>query len=142
VIILKGKQKISLPIIVVVIAIIAISMVWYFSPKIFLRGVEPSDVKSISVFDGNTGKLFVIDDVAEIKYIVENIQDIEMQRGNLSVGYSGFRFQMNFNNSNGETIDSFVINSADSIRDDPFFYRCNGGLCFEYIEGIENKYVE
>ena len=109
-------------IIAIVIAIIAISAVLYFSPRTFLSGVDPSDVKSIFVFDGNTGERFVIDDLAEIKYIVENIQGIEMERYKVSVGYSGFCFRMSFNGSNDNEIDSFVINSADTIRDDPFFY--------------------
>lgn len=139
---MKMKQKISLPIILIIITAIAISVMWYFSPKTFLSGVEPSDVKSISVFDGNTGNGFVIDDLAEVKYIVENIQDIEMERDNVSVGYSGYRFRMSFKSSNGKEIDGFVINSADTIRDDPFFYRCNGSLCFDYLIELENKYAK
>lgn len=121
---------------------IAITAVWYFSPKNFLSKVVSSDVKSISVFDGNTGKRFVIDDIAEIKYIVENIQNIEMERYKVSLGYSGYAFRVSFNNSNGKEIDSFVINSANIIRDDPFFYRCNGGLCFDYLKALEDKYVK
>ena len=136
------KKKISMLIIAIVIAIIAISAVLYFSPRAFLSGVDPSDVKSISVFDGNTGERFVIDDLAEIKYIVENIQGIEMERYKVSVGYSGFFFRMSFNGSNGKEIDTFVINSAHTIRDDPFFYRCNGGLCFEYLKELEDMYVK
>lgn len=127
-------------IIAAVIAIIAISVVWYFSPRIFLSGVKPSDVKSISVFDGNTGKSFVIDDLTEIKYVVDNIQGIEMKRDKVSVGYLGFCFRMSFNDSDGKEIDSFVINSTDTIRDDPFFYHCNGGLCFDYLKELENMY--
>lgn len=135
---MKTKQGIFL--LIIVIAAVAISAMWYFAPRTFLRGVEPSEVKSISVFDGNIGKSFVIDDPAEIKYIVENIQNVKMERDKVSVGYSGFRFRISFNNNNGKAIDSFIINRADTIRDDPFFYRCNGDLCFEYIEGLENKY--
>ena len=139
---MKTKKKISMLIIAIVIAIIAISAVLYFSPRTFLSRVDPSDVKSIAVFDGNTGERFVIDDLAEIKYIVENIQGIEMERYKVSVGYSGFFFRMSFNGSNGKEIDSFVINSTYTIRDDPFFYRCNGGLCFEYLKELEDMYVK
>lgn len=139
---MKIKQKISLMIIVIVIAAIAVSVVWYFSPKTFLSGIAPSDVESIAVFDGNTGNGFVIDDLAEVEYIVRNIQDIEMERDNISVGYSGYRFRISFNSSNGIEIDSFVINSADTIRDDPFFYRCSGDLCFDYLMELEDKYVK
>ena len=139
---LKTNYKISLLSIVIIIIVIASSAVWYFSPKNFLSGVKPSDINSISIFDGNTGKEFVIDDLTEIKYIVENIQNIKMKRDNISVGYSGYTFRIRFNGNNGKDIDSFVINSGDTIRDDPFFYHCNGGLCFDYLKELEEKYVK
>ena len=68
----------------------------------FFKQVVSSDVKSISVFDGNTGKRFIIDDLTEIKYIVENIQNTEMERDKVSVGYSGYAFRISFNSSNGK----------------------------------------
>ena len=137
------KKKVLIVILtVIVIVITAISAVWYFSPRTFLSGVDPSDVKSISVFDGNTGESFVIDDLTEIKYVVDNIQGIEMKRDKVSVGYSGFSFRMSFYDSDGKEIDSFVINSANTIRDDPFFYRCNGSLCFDYLKELEAMYVK
>ena len=135
-------KKIFMLIIAMVIVIITISAIWYFSPRTFLNGVDPSNVKYISVFDGNTGERFIINDSVEIKYIVENIQGIEMERYKVSVGYSGFYFRMNFNDSNGKEIDSFVINDAHTIRDDPFFYRSNDGLCFDYLKELENMYVK
>jgi hypothetical protein len=137
----KGK-KISLFLLVLVIAAIAISAAWYFSPKTFLSRVDPSNVKSISVFDGNNGNGFVIEDESEIQYIVENIQSIAMTREKVSVGYSGYTFRMKFYDSNGNEMDSFIINSANTIRDDPFFYRCNGDLCFDYLKELEDAYVK
>lgn len=136
---MKTKQSKYLIIAVILIVAMAISVVWYFSPRTFLSGVEPSGVRSISVFDGNTGKSFVIEDPAEIRYIVENIQDIAMKRYKVSVGYSGFGFRMSFRNGSGKEPDSFVINSGNIIRDDPFFYRCDGGLCFDYLQELEDQ---
>ena len=46
------KKKKYLLIIMIVFALAAASAIWYFLPKIFLSGVEPSDIKSIAVFDG------------------------------------------------------------------------------------------
>jgi hypothetical protein len=137
----KGK-KISLLILVVVVVAIAISAAWYFSPKTFLKGIEPSNVSSIAVFDGNTGNSFVIEDKSEIQYIVENIQSFAMTREKVSVGYSGYSFRMNFYDNSGKEIDSFIINSADTIRDDPFFYCGNGDLCFDYLKELEDTYVK
>lgn len=137
---MKTKQKISLLILVIVIAATAILLVWYFSPRIFLEGVEPSDIKSIIVFDGNTGKGFYILAADEIRYIVENIQGNKMERDGVSIGYMGWSFQMIFCDETGKPMESFVINSVNTIRKDPFFYHCDGDLCFDYLKELETKY--
>ena len=33
-------------------------------------------------------------------------------------------------------IPEIILNSDDTIRKDPFFYKCDGGLCFDYIKEI------
>jgi hypothetical protein len=137
----KGK-KISIFILVIVVAVIAISAIYYFSPKTFLKGIETFDVSSIAVFDGNNGNNFTIEGKSEIQYIVENIQSFAMAREKISVGYSGYSFRINFYDNNGKEIDSFIINSTTTIRDDPFFYRCNGDLCFDYLKELEDKYIK
>ena len=137
---MKTKQKISLIIIVIVITATAILLIWYFSPKIFLGGVEPSDIKSISVFDGNTGKGFDISDTGEIRYIVENIRGNKMKRDNVSIGYTGWSFHVIFFDEAGKEMENFIINSVNTIRKDPFFYRCDGDLCFDYLKELEAKY--
>lgn len=137
---MKTKQKISVFIIVIVFTIIVFSIVWYFTPRNFLNGVGSSDVKSITVFDGNTGTGFNISHTDEISYIVENIQGSKMTRGNVSIGYSGYGFRVCFYDAEGKEIESFIINSVSTIRKDPFFYRCNGDLCFDYLKELENKY--
>jgi opacity protein-like surface antigen len=137
---MKTGKKILLSILVIVVVAISISAARYFSPKTFLKGIEPSNVSSIAVFDGNTGNGFVIEDEAEIQYIVENIQSFAMTREKVSVGYDGYSFRMNFYDNSGKEIDNFIINSTTTIRDDPFFYRCNGDLCFDYLKELEDTY--
>lgn len=136
-----NKKKILLLIIVIVIAAAAISAIWYFVPTVFLSRVDSSDVKSISVFDGNTGKGFDISDTDEIRYIVENIQGTKMKKSNVSIGYSGFGFRLHFYDKAGNEMDGFIINSTDTIRKDPFFYRCDGNLCFDLLKELEGKYA-
>ena len=85
---------------VVVIAVIIVC-IWYFSPKTFLKNVDASDVSSISVFNGSTGKSFTIENTDEIKYIVENIHSIEMKRDNISSNYDGFSFSLTFKDADG-----------------------------------------
>ncbi|MGN8697642.1 hypothetical protein ACTNE3_11435, partial [Bacillota bacterium HCP3S3_F1_1] len=37
-------------------------------------------------------------------------------------------------------IPVFILNSDNTICKDPFFYRCDGGLCFDYLKTCEEKY--
>ena len=138
---MKRKQIILISLAGLIIVAAIILGVWYSTPKTFLNGLDTSEVLSISVFDGNTGKEFTIEDSEEIEQIIDNIQGIEMKRDNISVGYSGYRFRMRFMDKNEGVIDSFIINSPDSIRDDPFFYRCDGSLCFDYLKELEDIYA-
>ena len=133
------NKKIRL-IIVIVFVLISASAIWYFMPTAFLSKVKSSDINSISVFDGNTGESFDFSDTDEIRYVVENIQNAEMKRDTLSIGYSGYSFRIRFFDENGKEIESFIINSSNTIRKDPFFYRCDGDLCFDFLKELEEKY--
>ncbi len=138
---MKRKQVILTSFAVLIIVAAVILGVWYSIPKSFLNGLDVSEVASISVFDGNTGKDFIIEDFREIKQIIESIQESEMKRDNISVGYMGYGFRMRFMDKNEKVIDSFIINSPDTIRDDPFFYQCDGSLCFDYLKELEDMYA-
>ena len=72
-------KKIRL-IIAIVFVLIAALVIWYFMPTTFLSNVNPSDIRSISVFDGNTGERFDFSDAEEIRYVVENIQSTRMKK--------------------------------------------------------------
>lgn len=139
---LKRKQKLLLSLIAIVIVIITILAVWYFSPKTFLNSIKATDITYISVFDGNTGERFDINNPEKIKYIVENIQSNKMKRDKLSINYSGFSFQMSFYGENEKILDSFIIDSDNTIRSNPFLYRCDGGLCYDYIKELEDNHVD
>ena len=132
-------KKIRFIIATVFVLIVALA-IWYFIPTTFLSKVNPSDIKSISVFDGNTGERFDFSNADEIHYVVENIQNTKMKKDTLSIGYTGFRFRISFFDRNGKEIESFIINTSNTIRKDPFFYRCDGNLCFDYLKELEEKY--
>ena len=134
------KKYILCGVAAILVISVSIIFIWYFSPKTFLKNVNASDVYAISVFNGSTGKSYTIENSDEIKYIVENIQGIEMKRNNISSNYDGFGFSLTFKDADGNTIDGFIVNSAETIRDDPFFYRCEGGVCFEYLKSLEEYY--
>ena len=136
---MKRNRKILFAILAAINVIAVILTVWYFLPQKFLRSVSPTDVVSISVFDGNTGKSFTIDNSEEIKYIVENIQSREMKKDGISLFHSGYSFRMNFYGENEKVLDSFIINSSNTIRSDPFFYCCDDGLCYDYLEELAGR---
>lgn len=132
------KKQILIPI-VIFSTLILIGVFYYFLPTTIGKGIEPAEVSQISVFDGTNGKSFTIDNSQDIQYIVENIQSHSMQKDGLSLGYMGFHFRVQYLDSKDKVITEFILNSDDSIRKDPFFYRCNGGLCIDYLTAIENN---
>ena len=134
------KNKKFRLIIAITFVFVAALAIWYFMPTAFLRKVNPSDIKSISVFDGNTGESFDFSDTDEIRYVVENIQSTIMKKDTLSMGYTGYSFRISFFDENEKEMESFIINSSNTIRKDPFFYRCDGDLCFDYLKELEEKY--
>ena len=113
-------KKIRL-IIAIVFVLIAALTIWYFTPITFLSSFDFSDTD-------------------EIRYVVENIQSTKMKKDTLSIGYSGYSFRISFFDENGKEIENFMINSSNTIRKDPFFYRCDGNLCFDYLKELEEKY--
>ena len=54
------KKKKYLLIIMIVFALAAASAIWYFLPKIFLSGVEPSDVKFIAFLMAIQVKILIL----------------------------------------------------------------------------------
>ena len=133
-------KKIMLVVIVAVIALVAALAAWYLAPKSFLKGVDPGEIGHISVFDGNTGEQFDISSEDEISFFAENISGLKMKKSGLSLGKVGYGFKVSVYDGSGKELDSFIINSADTVRSDPFFYRCDGGLCYDYLKGLEEKY--
>lgn len=140
------KKRKSVPIIVLVIILailIVATAICCFMPKAFGRAVDPSDVDHINIVDGNTGVRFVVDDQEDIRYIIENIQSKSLRRSGISIGRMGYLFSISYADNNDKTIiPAFFINGEDTIRKDPFFYRCEGGLCVDYLKELEKRLDE
>lgn len=135
--VLSMKKKIIFTIIVFLFLII-FAVCFYLIPKTFGKNVRPSEVDHINVFDGNTGIEFIITNPKDIKYIVENIQSHSMKKTGISLGRMGYGLKITYIDENDkDIIPVFILNSDDTIRKDPFFYECDGGLCFDYIKDCE-----
>ncbi len=129
------KKRIS---IFVIIALIVFAAGYYFMPKTFGLNVNPSKVDHINVFDGNTGTGFTISDPEDIKYIVENIQSHPMKKDGIALGRMGYALKIRYIDENDkDVVPVFIMNSDNTIRKNPFFYVCDGGLCFDYIKNLE-----
>lgn len=142
---MKTKQKVLLSVSVIIIAAITVFAVWYFFPVTFLRDIEPSDVKSISVANGCSGNEFVVEDRMEIEYIVESIKNVKMRKDSISEGKKGWLFNLEFYGSDGTELDRFFIEGDYMLRKDPYYYqayRSSGRLCAYYLEELEKKYSE
>lgn len=126
--------------VIAVLAVLAAGFLLWYNLPIKLLDLEPKNVMEITVFNGNTGKLTHITDEEEIENIIENLNEVKIKRYKPSVGYSGYSFKMTIYLTDGNEADgwnNFIINSEDTIRKDPFFYRVTeGSIDYEYIESI------
>lgn len=133
---MKKKIIILLSAMAILFAGIAI---WY-NTLIDLMDLDHNEVMEIVVFNGNSGNTTHIKDKEQIQHIIANLNDVEVKRAKLSVGYSGYSFKVTIYLSDGNEADdwnNFIINSDDSIRKDPFFYSVTKGkIDYNYIEDI------
>ena len=111
------------------------ALFWWATPVTFLEGIPADKVTSIEVFDGGTGIGFTVVAPEDIQYIVSNLQQASMQREKLSLGYMGTRFRLTFYDYSGVPLETLIVNSANTIRKDPFFYRDpDASLCLDYLD--------
>ena len=132
---MKKKNFVLLSIAIIIILI----LLSLFLPKSFGENIRIEDINYIYVFDGNNGKEFTINNRNDIAYIANNIKNNKVKINSLSLGYMGYGFKIKYMDSNDKILLSFILNSKDTIRKDPFFYKCNDELCFEYIKKLENE---
>ena len=132
------KKKVPLVLAVVLILVTGIA-VWYHA-QIDLMNLDPDEVMEIAVFNGSSGNTTQIKDREQIQHIIDDLNGIELKRSKLSVGYTGYSFQVTIYLSDGSEAEGwnhFIINSEDTIRKDPFFYSVTEGkIEYGYIENL------
>ena len=122
----------------VVLLFIVCGLIWWFMPVHFLREVEPEEVATIIVFNGNNGDEFEIINSDDISYIMNTIKQITLKKDSFTSGVD-YYYILTFINENGEEMDSFGIQNPYIMRKGDAFYRCNGelGTVAEYLEDLE-----
>lgn len=114
--------------------LLLILVAYYYAPVTFLKGVDPADIDCITIFDGNTGSTSEVTKDKDVAHIVENLQSVPVRRTGISILEPGYRFRMTFTDDKGAVVEELIVNSEDTIRQDPFFLTTEeGGLCFDYI---------
>lgn len=135
---MKNAKMARYTILVFLICLIGV-LIWYGMPVKALD-VDPDSVAYISIFDGNQGRQVEVTDADQIRRIVENLDSVTLRRGKPSIGYTGYRFRAEVYTYSGNDVKRaarFIINTAESIRKDPFFYRVEDGkIDFDSIEAL------
>ena len=76
----------------------------------------------------------------QVQHIIENLNDVQVERTKPSVGASGFGFDITiYPVDSNDTVGwhHFIINAEDVIRKDPFFYTVTRGtIDYSYIQSI------
>ena len=126
---------------VLLLALLLALCIWWLTPTVFLKDVTPTDVARIEVFNGTTGERFVLENGADIEYIVRKIGDVRMQKKEWEQ-VDGFVYSLSFVAADGSILERFILNSSDSIRNGDIEYEIvleteEDPLCFLYIKNLE-----
>ncbi|MDE7224595.1 MAG: hypothetical protein K2O34_12565 [Acetatifactor sp.] len=128
------KRKCILVLVVIVI-LFALGMLCY---KIAVEEIKinSKDVSKISIFNGTTGQCVEIIDEGDIEYFINNLNAVQMKRSGVSLLYTGYHYRVTIFKGDGIYIE-FIINSANAIRKDPFFYNVEEGeIDVDFIESL------
>lgn len=109
---------------------------WYFSPRTFLKGVDPAQIERVEVFNGTTGQSATLTEAEDVASLVNAIQSQSLRRSGISLGRMGYSYRLTFYNTAGKVVEEFYLNSDTLLRDDPFFYRGSGDLGYEQIQAL------
>ena len=122
------------------ILLLVAGLLWWNAPVFFLREAAAEKIASIEVFDGNTGNSFTIRDPYFITQITENIRQRPFKKERLSLFFVGSAFRLSFYDEDGNLLEALTVNSANTIRQDPFFYFDEQqGLCFDLLCHLEEQ---
>jgi hypothetical protein len=136
------NKKMFIGILCVIVVIIIGSLIWWYTPC-SITNIAPSEVSKIKVFDGNTGKSITITDASDIEHIITNLNKVSLKKEKISLGYMGYSFRTTVYKDNSEVYKEFIINSSNTIRKDPFFYRdSSGSIDYKYIQKLFDKDVK
>lgn len=126
-------------ILIVSFIVIFVSIIWWNAPSSLIN-IKPSEVSKIVIFDGNTGNSITITKISDIEHIINNLNAVTLKKEKISLGYMGYSFKTTIYRSDGRIYKKFIINSNNTIRKDPFFYKDNASsIDYKYIKDLITK---
>jgi len=136
---IKNKLMINL---CLIIFISICGIIWWNVPS-SLTNIEPYDVSKIEIFDGNTGTAITITKISDIEHIINNLNSVNLKKEAVSLGRMGYSFKTTIYKANGKVYRKFIINSTDTIRNDPFFYKDSlSSIDYAYIRNLIKEQVK
>lgn len=122
----------------IVVLLIVFGFVWWNSKTVFLESVSSDDISVIQVRNGQTGNRFAISSQEDISYVVETMQGCSFHKSGISLFRMGTWLTLSFLDADGNTVEEFIINGNDVIRDDPFFYAIDHGDMEDITDYVMN----
>ena len=120
---------------VVILLLIAAAALIFLLPARFNR-LEPGKVESVELFSGQTGKGVTVTDAETVDGICEALSGAKLRANGISLGRMGYAIRVTVHESGGGE-RSFIVNSADTVRRDPFFYEpVSGEIDYDYLVGL------
>ena len=120
---------------VMILLLIAAAALIFLLPARFNR-LEPGRVESVEIFSGQTGKGVAVTDAETVDGICEALSGAKLRVSGISIGRMGYAIRVTVHESGGGE-RSFIVNSADTVRRDPFFYEpVSGEIDYDYLVGL------
>lgn len=132
---MKRKNIVMIIVSVILVIVIAYLGFMYIPQKIV--AISPSDISSIKIGNGDTGKQITITERSDIEHIIGNLNDIKFYRRKLAVNYVGYSYEITIYKNDESVYKDLVINSSDTIRYGAFFYKDNtDSVDYDYIGNL------
>lgn len=131
---MQNKSKVM-----IIFLAIVMGVIWWNAPSTLIN-IKPSDVSKIEIFDGNTGTAITITEISDVEHIINNLNTVTLTKEKISLGYMGYSFNTTIYRANGKVYRKFIINSNNTIRKDPFFFKDNlSSIDYDYIRDLLKK---
>ncbi len=138
---MKNKKKL-IGILLITAVIIIGGFIWWNVPSSIIN-ITASEVSKVEIFDGNTGRSITITDENNIEHIIGNLNTVSIKKEKISLGYTGYSFRTTIYKPDNVVYKTFIINSSNTIRKDPFFYRdSSDSIDFDYIKELIGNNIE